>query len=735
QKMEFAKSVVVLVLLDVVTSHAFAWILGTCLEILEEGSVAGSWVLSLLRCLTLVAFGHWALCHSPGRPCWVREKDIYWYICVLSLLVPVYATLASLGSLQKEEILYNFGSFTVFALTYAVTALVHILWQQVTPLSEEEEESISSQTGATILKLVSCMKPDFWRFVAVAFFVVVSSAGEMAIPYYTGRMTDWIMNEENPSAFFNAIMAMSLITVGSAVTEFICDCVYNYTMSKIHMRIQSLVFRSVVQQDIAFFDTVHTGDITSRITTDTNTMSESLSEELSLLMWYFMRVACLYTVMLRSSWKLSLLTAIGLPIIMVIPKLSGTFYQNLTFQVQESLAKANDVAVETFSSMKTVRSFANEDGESQRYSEKLQKTYNLNKKEAFAYAGFMWTNNLSSLALKVSILYYGGCLVTSSDVTSGDLVAFVLYELQFTSAIEVLLNVYPHVKKAVGASEKIFEYMDRKPAMSINGGLERLAPDTLPGHIVFNNVSFAYPKRPDTLALKNVSFDLKPGEITALVGPSGGGKSTCVCLLERFYEPQSGEILLDGVPIQEYDHKYLHAKIALVSQEPMLFARSIQENIGYGFKNDSLDSIIKVAQLANAHEFISGLQDGYKTGSPDAGEKGGQLSGGQKQRIAIARALIRKPRILILDDATSSLDTESEHMIQEALFNGTRQQTILVIAHRLSTVENADKIIVLENGEIVEQGTHNTLLQNNGAYYHLIQKQFHGFNKENEEEK
>ncbi|MBN3281379.1 TAP1 protein, partial [Polyodon spathula] len=565
------------------------------------------------------------------------------------------------------------------------------------------------------------MIPDARHFAVVGVFLVVSSLGEMAIPYYTGRMTDWIMNEEEPEAFNNAITAMALITIGSTVSEFVCDLIYNITMSRIHMRIQSRVFRSVLRQDIAFFDTAHTGDITSRITTDTNTMSESLSEKLSLLMWYFMRVLCLFGFMLSLSWKLSLFTAIGLPIIWVIPELTGKFYQNLSVRVQESLAKANAVAMETFSSMKTVRSFANEGGEAERYRDKLEETYWLNKIEAAAYAASSWTNSLSSLALKVSILYYGGMLVTSGDVSSGDLVSFILYELQFSSAVEVLLSYYPHVKKAIGASEKIFEYMDREPEMTAG----TLAPETLRGHVEFRNVSFAYPRRPDTAVLKNVSFELRPGEITALVGPSGGGKSTCVCLLERFYQPQSGEILLDGAPLQDYQHSYLHRKVALVSQEPVLFARSVQENISYGMEQSTEEEVQQAAKRAIAHDFITGLQEGYST---DAGEKGGQLSGGQKQRVAIARALLRDPRILILDYATSSLDTETEHLVQSAVLNG-HHCSVLLISHKLSSLERADRIIVLQGGEVVEQGSHSDLLQRGGVYQSLLEKQSRGFNR------
>ncbi|XP_036394645.1 antigen peptide transporter 1 [Megalops cyprinoides] len=661
---------------------------------------------------------------SPGCPQWLRSPKGVQTLGVHSFLSPAYITLLWACGQSTLELLWGWHSWQGILQGYVVTAVSLLFWQRYVPLlSSKRTKKSQEKNGASLQRLLGYMQPYILRFAAIVSLVVISSLGEMAIPYYTGRMTDWIMNEEEPEAFTHAITVMSLITIMSAVSEFVCDLIYNITMSRIHTFIQGLVFKSVLNQEIAFFDTAHTGDIVSRITTDTNTMSESLSEKLSLLMWYFMRVTFLFVFMLRLSWKLSVFTALGLPIIWVIPEISGKFYQSLSVQVQESLARANDVAMETFSSMKTVRSFANEEGETRRYKQRLEDTYSLNKKEAAAYAASTWTNSLSSLALKVSILYYGGRLVTGGDVTSGDLVSFVLYELQFTSAVEVLMSYYPHVKKAIGASEKIFEYVDRKPQVPPDGSL---APEKLKGHLHFKNVTFAYPNRPDTPVLKDFSLELKPGQVTALVGPSGGGKSTCVSLLERFYQPQEGEIFLDGQPLHSYQNQYLHSKIAVVSQEPVLFARSVRENIKYGRENATDDEMFEAAKMANAHKFITDLPNGYNT---DAGEKGGQVSGGQKQRIAIARALIGQPQILVLDDATSSLDTESEHLVHQALLKSSNRCAILMIAHRLSAVEKANHIIFLQGGEVLQEGTHAKLLEKGGAYAQLVQKQNTAFQR------
>ncbi|XP_062894961.1 antigen peptide transporter 1-like [Mobula hypostoma] len=689
---------------------ALTWVLSPALQVWGAEPLLELWVCSLLRLGLLSACLQPVSCLLPGLMSG-QLRDLRLGLATCCLLLPTYTSLLVAIGCPCPELLHGPCTTRVLALTYLLTGLGFTVNQRFLP--EVGGSQTPGQT-ASLTRLVSCLRPDSSRFLFVAVFLVLSSAGEMAIPYYSGRMTDWVMNKDNPSAFSSTILAMAAFTIGSAVSECICDCIYNATMTGIHTRIQGSVFRSVVQQEIAFFDTQHTGNITSRITTDTNTMSDSLSQQLSLLMWYLMRVTCLLAFMLSLSFKLSLFTLALIPFIIIVPEFFAHFYQNLSADVQASLAKANDVAMETFSSMKTVRSFANEDGECRRYGERLNNTFQLNKREALFYAIYMWTNSLSGLLLKVSILFYGGSLVTDGSVTSGGLVSFILYQLQFTSAIEALLHVYPHVKKAVGASEKVFEYMDRKSVMPPVGTLR---PAKLKAHIEFRNVTFAYPRQPDLPVLKNVSFEVRSGEVTALVGASAAGKTTCVSLLQRFYQPQSGQILLDGIPIEEYEHKPYHRKVALVSQEPVLFARSVEENIAYGLEDVNAERVANAARDACAHQFVTALRDGYST---DAGEKGGQLSGGQKQRVAIARALIRDPQVLILDDATSCLDNETEHLVHQSVYSRAEGRAVLVIAHRPSTIERADRIVVLEGGKVVEEGTPQQLQEKGSSYHRLL---------------
>ncbi|KAM3912445.1 antigen peptide transporter 1 [Leptodactylus fuscus] len=646
---------------------------------------------------------------------------------VSSLLVPSCATFtALLLPRTSAELLHRWGHGDLFLYSYMIALASMVVWHQLFLNGEEDEEDESS-SSASMWRLFALLRPYAWKFLLVAIFLILSSWGEMALPTYTGRMADWIHNKENPSIFWTTIIIMTLITLSSAVTEFICDLIFNVTMSLVHTQTQGKLLRSVLKQDIAFFDTVPAGDITSRLTTDITAMSEALSHNLSLLMWYSMRLLFLFIYMVSLSPKLTLFTVLCLLIITIVPQLSGTYSQNLSMKIQESLSKVNQVAQETFSNIKTVRSFANEEGECRRYEGKLDATYQLNKKEAFAYGWTMVANSFSGLALKVGILYFGGRLVTNEEVSGGELVSFVLYEMQFSSAVEALLHVYPDVRKAVGSSQKVFEFMDRTPQKPPPGNL---SPSDLQGEITFSNVTFSYPKRPLHPALQDVSFKLNPGKVTALVGNCDAGKSTVVNLLLRLYEPQSGQILLDGRPISDYENQYYRRKVSVVHQEPVLSTRSIKGNISYGLGEMSLKSVQEAAKAASADDFILQKPQGYETG---AGQKGDLLSGGQRQRVALARALLRDAKVLILDDATSSLDTDTELKIQSMLYKRARRQTVLLISHRMNIIEKADNILVLDGGQIKESGKHEELLALGGNYWRLWNKQLSTFQRDDEE--
>ena len=594
------------------------------------------------------------------------------------------------------------------------------------------DESLSDMSnGPTTVKkestsawtLLSYCKPDIPYISLASLFLLLAATGEIFIPFYTGQIIDGIAIERNKAKFLNAIMVMSAISLGTAISAGLRGGLFTLIAARFAFRINNYLFSSIVRQEIGFFDCRKTGEIVSRLTSDTTKMSDQVGLNINVFLRNCVQSIGTCVFMFKLSWKLSVVTLVGLPLVAFISDIYGSYYKKLATEVQDATAQGNEIAAEVVSSMKTVRSFANEDGECKRYKNKQCSILKLKIKESILYGGYRWCTEILALSLEVVVLLYGGHLVLKGELTGGYLVSFILYQLQLSSYIEEVGEIYTGLMEAVGASEKVFELINREPKMKNNGVI---SPPRIWGEVSFQNVSFAYPSRPDVTVLKDVSFNVKPGEVVALVGPSGGGKSTCISLLEHFYEPTTGDVLIDSTPVRQLNHKNLHSNIALVGQEPVLFARSVKENIAYGLSTDDeadLNLVTTVAKLANAHNFIIEMPEGYDS---QTGEKGIQLSGGQKQRVAIARALVRNPRILLLDEATSALDAESEHLVQDAIYNNLNGHTVLIVAHRLSTIEKADKIVVIDQGRVIAQGKHSELIGQNGMYAKLVNRQMLG---------
>ncbi|XP_020019765.1 antigen peptide transporter 1 [Castor canadensis] len=636
----------------------------------------------------------------------------------LGLALPGLALFRQLDSdrdADSTRLLFWGSRPDAFFLTYAAALPAAALWHKLGSLWAPSDHGDS---GDKVRQLLGCLGSEIRRLPLVLVLLVLSCVGEMAIPFFTGRLTDWILQDRTADAFTRNIALMSILTIASAVLEFMGDGIFNSTKGRVHSHLQREVFQAVLRQETEFFLQNQTGAITSRVTDDTSSMCESLSENLSLLMWYLVRGLCLLAFMLWGSLTLTIITLVTLPLFFFLPKKLGKWYQSLEAQVRKSLAESSQVAIEALSAMPTVRSFANEEGEAQKFRQKLEKMKTLNQKEALVYVANLWTTSISGMLLKVGILYIGGHLVTRGAISSGNLVTFILYQIQFTTAVEVLLSTYPRVQKAVGSSEEIFEYLNRTPCCPPSGPL---TPLEMEGLVQVQDVSFAYPNSPDVPVLQGLTFTLRPGEVTALVGPNGSGKSTVAALLQNLYQPTRGKLLLDGKPLPQYEHCYLHRQVAAVGQEPQLFGRSLQENIAYGLvQKPTMEEITTAAIESGAHSFISRLPQGYDT---EAGEAGSQLSGGQRQAVALARALIRKPRLLILDDATSALDANSQLRVQQLLYESPERssRSVLFITQNLSLVEQADHILFLKGGTVCEEGTHQQLMENNGCYCAMVQ--------------
>ncbi|XP_011248092.1 mitochondrial potassium channel ATP-binding subunit isoform X2 [Mus musculus] len=418
--------------------------------------------------------------------------------------------------------------------------------------------------------------------------------------------------------------------------------------------------------------------------------------------------------------RLTLMLAVVTPALMGVGTLMGSGLRKLSRQCQEQIARATGVADEALGNVRTVRAFAMEKREEERYQAELESCCCKAEELGRGIALFQGLSNIAFNCMVLGTLFIGGSLVAGQQLKGGDLMSFLVASQTVQRSMASLSVLFGQVVRGLSAGARVFEYMALSPVIPLTGGY-CIPNKDIRGSITFQNVTFSYPCRPGFNVLKDFTLKLPSGKIVALVGQSGGGKTTVASLLERFYDPEAGSVTLDGHDLRTLNPSWLRGQvIGFISQEPVLFATTIMENIRFGKLDASDEEVYTAAREANAHEFISSFPDGYST---VVGERGTTLSGGQKQRLAIARALIKQPTVLILDEATSALDAESERVVQEALDRASAGRTVLVIAHRLSTVRAAHSIIVMANGQVCEAGTHEELLKKGGLYSELIRRQ------------
>lgn len=530
----------------------------------------------------------------------------------------------------------------------------------------------------------------------------------------------WIVRHLIDSVFVNKNSELlSIISIGLLVLFLILGIVAflrNYYMEFIGQRVTAdlriRLFEHLQSLSINFFDNRRTGEIISRFTNDvTIIQNAAVNIPITLFRQMILFVGGI-TIILYMNWKLTGLIILLVPLIIATARYYGIRIKKYSVKVQDRLGDVTTILEEVISSIRLVKSFVRESYEKARFTSKVEKVFQIAMTRLKLSATFGPVLIFLTYSICTAILWFGGLQVIKGNITPGELIAFILYAVMIAGPMGTFARLYAQVQEALGAMHRVFGLLDKQPEIVDLPNAPKLEP--IKGKVKFNNVSFEYTRR--IPVLKQINFECSPGEIIAIVGPSGAGKTTLINLIHRFYDPVSGTIEIDGKNIKEINLKSLLLQIALVPQETYLFGGTIRENILYGKIEATEKELLKAAKAANAHQFIEELPDGYNTA---IGEKGIKLSGGQRQRLAIARAILKNPRILILDEGTSSLDNQSEALIQKALENFMTFRTTFIIAHRLSTVQHADSILVMDQGEIVERGNHTDLLKQKGLYYHL----------------
>ena len=567
------------------------------------------------------------------------------------------------------------------------------------------------------LRILKYVKPYKHILAAALLCTVLAAAGNLYLPWIIKDMVDKVLSEKDSTMLNLIALSIVVIFIARGIFYYGQNYLMSYVGQHVVIDIRTEVFKKLQRLSMAFYDKNKTGTIMSYVTNDVNALQGAMVENtIELVTEGFILIGSICA-MVYLDWKLTVVTFCTFPIVLWFMDFFGKKIRSSGGQIQEATADITSVLQESVSSARVVKSFVREGYEIERFEKENEANFTANMRNAKYMATLTPVIELVAALGVTVILWYGGHNVIDGATTAGSLIAFLVYAVNISNPIKRVTRTIGNIQKALAAAERVFNVMDLPEEVRNLPGATVLPP--VRGDIVFEHVSFAYNTGEEVL--HDVSFEVKPGQVIGLVGPSGAGKSTIASLLPRFYDVTGGRITVDGIDIKAVTLDSLREQVGIVPQETLLFNGSVYDNIKYGRLDATEAEIIDAAKAANAHEFILNLPKGYET---QLGDRGVNVSGGQRQRIAIARAILKNPRILILDEATSALDTESERLVQEALDRLMVGRTSFAIAHRLSTIKNADRILVLEDGKLVEDGNHEQLMAMDGLYAHLYKIQY-----------
>lgn len=645
----------------------------------------------------------------------------------------------------KERRLLRFSTATARKFQVAATALAKLAQEGSIPediLAEEERRKVCpkcgfpvdpvsgicahcSPKGAVVRRLLSYIKPYYPTIMILVSLLLLGTAFDVISPLVNRNLIDSALVVRQPTptdvrlTLLKAYVLLMLgLGIGSMLLNIFQQRINAFLGQTVLYDIRRQLFEHLQFLSVSYYDKRQVGAVMSRVTQDTSSLQEFLGWHIPFLVSQLVLLLGMGVVMISLNWKLALLVLVPTPIVAYLTRTIGRTIHRLFHRVWDRWSKVIAVLNSALSGIRVVKAFAQEEREASRFR---QRAYDLTQNTIWAEQ--LWATYMPPLffllgSTPLLIWYFGGkqYILNPNQISFGTLQAFISYTFMILGPIRAVTQVINWLNRALAAAERIFEILDTPP--EVLDAEDAIPMPRIQGKVEFRNVTFGYDRF--LPVLHNVSFEVQPGEIIGLVGRSGAGKTTIINLICRFYEAQEGQVLIDGVDIRKIKLKDLRSQIAIVPQDAYVFAGTVRENIAYGKPDATLEEIIEAAKAANAHEFIMNLPYGYDT---PIGERGVMISGGERQRIAIARAILKDPRILILDEATSLVDTETEKQIQEALDRLMKGRTVFAIAHRLSTLSNAHRLIVIEDGRIAEMGTHKELLKKKGIYYQLVKLQ------------